>query len=404
MTFTLIVFVVVYLGMMMGSLPGLRVDRAAIALLGAIALLASGEVGQAAALASVDFGTIGLLFGLMIVSANFNLSGLYSSLADRVRSLSMGPEAFLALVIGVVGVMSAFLTNDVIAVALAPVLLQVCAVRRLNPVPFLLALAFSANAGSIATIIGSPQNMLIGERFDLSFITFMGYTTVPALVSLLVIWGILALQYRGDWSGPDHLEGEEEGKVPLDTWEASKGAIVTLVVVGIFLFTGWSRSLVALAAGGLLLANAHFRSRAMLDRVDWQLLILFIGLFIVNGALQATHLPAEWIAQLHQHGVDLQSPAWIFTATVILSDIVSNVPSVMLLLPFASEAASAPVMAVASGLSSNLIVIGSLASIIVVDAAARRGLTISARQFMRSGVPVTLASLAWSAVWLWWVA
>ena len=404
MTFTLIVFVVVYLGMMMGSLPGLRVDRAAIALLGAIALLASGEVGQAAALASVDFGTIGLLFGLMIVSANFNLSGLYSSLADRVRTLSMGPEAFLALVIGVVGVMSAFLTNDVIAVALAPVLLQVCAVRRLNPVPFLLALAFSANAGSIATIIGSPQNMLIGERFDLSFITFMGYTTVPALVSLLVIWGILAWQYRGDWSGPDHLEGEEEGKVPLDTWEASKGAIVTLVVVGVFLFTGWSRSLVALAAGGLLLANAHFRSRAMLDRVDWQLLILFIGLFIVNGALQATHLPAEWIAQLHQQGVDLQSPAWIFTATVILSDIVSNVPSVMLLLPFASEAASAPVMAVASGLSSNLIVIGSLASIIVVDAAARRGLTISARQFMRSGVPVTLVSLALSAVWLWWVA
>ena len=404
MTFTLIVFVVVYLGMMMGSLPGLRVDRAAIALLGAIALLASGEVGQSAALASVDFGTIGLLFGLMIVSANFNLSGLYSALADRVRTLSMGPEAFLALVIGVVGIMSAFLTNDVIAVALAPVLLQVCAVRRLNPVPFLLALAFSANAGSIATIIGSPQNMLIGERFDLSFTSFMGYTTVPALVSLLVIWGILALQYRGDWSGPDHLEGEEEGKVPLDTWEASKGAIVTLVVVGIFLFTGWSRSLVALAAGGLLLANAHFRSRAMLDRVDWQLLILFIGLFIVNGALQATHLPAEWIAQLHQHGVDLQSPAWIFAATVVLSDIVSNVPSVMLLLPFASEAASAPVMAVASGLSSNLIVIGSLASIIVVDAAARRGLTISARQFMRSGVPVTLASLALSAVWLWLIA
>ena len=403
MTFTLVVFGIVYLGMMMGSLPGLRVDRAAIALLGAIALLASGEVGQSEALASVDFGTIGLLFGLMIVSANFNLSGLYSSLADRVRTLRMGPRAFLAMVILIVGIMSAFLTNDVIAVALAPVLLQVCAVRQLNPIPFLLALAFSANAGSIATIIGSPQNMLIGEQFDLSFAAFMGYTAVPAFVSLAVIWGILALQYRGNWSGPDHLEGEEEARVPLDVWEASKGAIVTVLVVGIFLFTDWSRSLVALAAGGLLLANAHFRSRAMLDRVDWQLLILFIGLFIVNGALQATHLPAEWIAELHSQGVDLQSPGWIFAATVVLSDVVSNVPSVMLLLPFATQAASAPVMAVASGLSSNLIVIGSLASIIVVDAAARRGLTISAKQFMRSGVPVTLLSLALSALWLWLV-
>ena len=142
----------------------------------------------------------------------------------------------------------------------------------------------------------------------------------------------------------------------------------------------------------------------MLDRVDWQLLILFIGLFIVNGAFQATHLPAEWIAQLHQYGVDLESPAWIFGATVVLSDLVSNVPSVMLLLPFATDAASAPVMAIASGLSSHLIVIGSLASIIVVDAAARRGLVISATQFVRSGVPVTRVSLGLSAVWLWWVA
>ncbi|MCH2187285.1 citrate transporter [Myxococcota bacterium] len=402
MTFTLIVFAIVYLGMMMGSLPGLRVDRAAIALLGAIALLASGEVQETAALASIDFGTIGLLFGLMIVSANFNLAGLYSALAERVRTLKLGPRAFLALVILFTGVMSAFLTNDVIAVALAPVLLQVCVVRRLNPIPFLLALAFSANAGSIATIIGSPQNMLIGEHFNLSFAAFMGYTALPAFFSLAVIWGVLALQYNGDWTGPDQAENDQtEPMVPLDSWEATKGVVVTLAVIIIFLFAPWPRSLVALTAGGLLLANAHFRSQAMLDRVDWQLLILFIGLFIVNGALQATHLPAEWITMLREQGVNLQSPPWIFAATVILSDIVSNVPSVMLLLPFATEPASAPVMAIASGLSSNLIVIGSLASIIVVDAAARRGIRISAMKFMRSGVPITLISLALSALWLW---
>ena len=275
-------------------------------------------------------------------------------------------------------------------------------VRQLNPIPFLLALAFSANAGSIATIIGSPQNMLIGEQFNLSFATFMGYTAVPALVSLVVIWGVLALQYRDNWSGPGQAEGDEaDPAVPLDVWEATKGGVITLIVIVVFLFAPWPRSLVALTAGGLLLANAHFRSRAMLDRVDWQLLILFIGLFIVNGALQATHLPAEWISMLHEQGVNLQSPPWIFAATVVLSDIVSNVPSVMLLLPFATEPASAPVMAIASGLSSNLIVIGSLASIIVVDAAARRGIKISSIQFMRSGVPVTLISLALSALWLW---
>ena len=403
MTLTIIVFSIVYLGMMMGSLPGLRVDRAAIALLGAIALLAAGELSREEALASIDFGTLGLLFGLMIVSANFNLSGLYSALANQVRSLKMGPAAFLGVVIAVSGIMSAFLTNDVIAVALAPVLLEVCISRRLNPVPFLLALSFSANAGSIATIIGSPQNMLIGEHFHLSFAGFMSYTALPAVFSLFVIWGILARQYRGNWDLPEGLQRDSAPDRALDVWEASKGGIVTIGLIVVFLIAPWPRSLVALTAGGILLANAHFKSRSMLDRVDWQLLILFLGLFLVNGAFQATGLPQQMIERLQEGGINLENPWWIFLATTILSDLVSNVPSVMLLLPFAVDPISAPVMAIASGLSSNLLVIGSLASIIVVDTAARRGLTISSTVFMRSGVPVTLLSLGLSSLWLWWL-
>lgn len=403
MVFTVVVFAIVYLGMMMGSLPGLRVDRAAIALLGAIAILAAGELPRDEALASIDFGTLGLLFGLMIVSANFNLSGLYSALAHEVRGMDMGPQAFLGVVVAVVGIMSALLTNDVIAVALAPVLLEVCISRRLNPVPFLLALSFSANAGSIATIIGSPQNMLIGEHFHLSFASFMGYTAVPAVSSLVVIWAILVLQYRNDWSLQGDVQPSDESQRSLDVWEASKGSVVTIALVLVFLIAPWPRSLVALTAGGVLLANAHFKSQSMLDRVDWQLLILFLGLFIVNGALQATGLPHEMIVRLRDSGIELQDPSWIFLSTVVLSDVVSNVPSVMLLLPFATEPISAPLMAIASGLSSNLLIIGSLASIIVVDAAARRGMIISSRAFMRSGVPVTVLSLGVSVLWLWWL-
>jgi Na+/H+ antiporter NhaD/arsenite permease-like protein len=187
-----------------------------------------------------------------------------------------------------------------------------------------------------------------------------------------------------------------------DGWDAAKGGLVTVVLVLLFLVSSWPRDLIALAAGGVLLANARFESRSMLDRVDWQLLILFIGLFIVNGALQKTHLPQQWIADLQQVGVHLQDPAWIFVLTAVLSDVVSNVPSVMLLLPFATDPVAAPVMAIASGLSSNLIIIGSLASIIVVDAAAQRGLTISFWEFARNGIPVTLVTLALSAFWLWW--
>jgi Na+/H+ antiporter NhaD/arsenite permease-like protein len=204
----IVVFVAVYLGMMFGSIPGLKLDRAAIALIGAIALVATGVVSRQEAISSIGFGTISLLFGLMIVSANFDLSGIYSALSDRIDGLALGPRALLAVVVGLAGVMSALLTNDVVAVALAPVLLGYCIERKLNPIPFLLALACSTNVGSIVTIIGSPQNMLIGQHFHLSFTAFMGYTAVPAVVSLALVWGVIAWQYADAWQLADDIKGK----------------------------------------------------------------------------------------------------------------------------------------------------------------------------------------------------
>ena len=401
MTIVVTVFVVVYVGMILGTLPGLKVNRAAIALLGAIALLASGRIDQPEAVASVDFGTIGLLFGLMIVAASFDLSGLYSLLSRRMALMTMGPAAFLALVVALCGFTAALLTNDVIAVALAPVLLNLCIARRLNPIPYLLALACSVNAGSIATLIGSPQNMLIGQHFGLSFTGFMLYTAVPALVSLAIVWAVIVLQYRNAWQLSADVHARHPKEHPFDRWEAIKSVLVVVVLVVVFVLTDWPRGQVALAAGGIVLANAHFKSRKMLHRVDWELLVLFIGLFIVNGALHQTGLPQTWIDRLEAAGFALEQPTVLYLVTAVLSHVVSNVPGVMLLLPFASDPFAGPVMAVASGLSSNLIVIGSLASIIVVDAAAKGGLRISFRAFARTGVPITLASMLLAAGWLW---
>jgi len=401
LTIIVTVFVIVYIGMILGTLPGLKVNRAAIALLGAIALMGAGSIDQQQAIASVNFGTIGLLFGLMLVAANFDLAGLYQLLSERMTRLAMGPERFLAVVVILCGALAALLTNDVMAVALTPVLLNLCIARRLNPVPYLLALACSVNAGAIATVIGSPQNMLIAEHFELSFTGFMLYAGVPAIAALAIVWLVLALQYRGRWELSAKVKVDHHKERAFDRWEAIKGMVVVAVLVAIFVLTDWPRGQVALAAGGIVLANAHFKSRKMLHRVDWELLVLFIGLFIVNGALHQTGLPNRWIELLGAHGFVIGDPAVLYVVTAVLSDIVSNVPSVMLLLPFASDAFSGPVMAVASGLSSNLIVIGSLASIIVVDAAGARGLTISFWDFARSGIPITVASMALAAGWLW---
>ena len=401
MTVTVAVFIVVYLGMMLGRLPGLKVDRAAIALLGAIALVASNEISEQQAVGFIGSDTISLLFGLMIVSSQFTLSGLYGEVTRRLVSLHVGPRTLLALLVVVPGGMAALLTNDVVALAMAPLIVQLCVERRLNPVPYLLAMACSVNAGSTATIIGSPQNMLIGQHMDLSFGGFMIYTAAPALLALAVIWLAISFLYRNRWELSGVMQGDRVETYRFDRLESVKGLVVTAVIVGIFLFTDWPRELVALAAGGFLLMNAHFQSRKMLDHVDWQLLILFISLFVVNGAFQQTHLPQHWVDSLQTHGIDFQHPATLFVTTFLLSDLVSNVPAVMLLLPYANDAIAGPAMALAAGMASNLIIIGSIANIIVVEAAARHGITISFREHARTGVPVTLLSLLIAAGWLW---
>jgi Na+/H+ antiporter NhaD/arsenite permease-like protein len=405
MSIVLIVFVIVYFGMMLGHLPWLKVDRASIALGGAIALMAAGEMTQAEALASIDFSTIGMLFGLMLISIQFEMSGVYAGMSAAVTRLRASPPLLLALLTTLVGVLSAFLTNDVVAVAMTPVVLAMSLQRGMNPVPFLLAIAFAANAGSVATLIGSPQNMLIGERLEIPFATYSMYAAVPAVVSLVVVWGVLVVLYRSRWwldaaRGPRGDAGDVTDTPPFDRLETIKGVLVLGLVLYLFVFSDLNRGLVAAAGGAFMLFNARFMSRTMLHRVDWGLLILFIGLFIVNGAIQNTSMPQTLVADLKAAGFDLQNNDVLFGVTAILSDLVSNVPTVMLLLPYATDPHAGPLIALASGLSSNLILIGSLANIIVVDAANAKGLNVSFWEFAKSGVPIALTTLMIAWVWI----
>jgi len=400
---TLIVFLLVYLGMILGTLPWLKMDRASVALGGAVALLAAGELGQAEALASIDYGTLGMLFGLMLISVQLQVAGLYAAISGMVARLRASPPLLLALLTAMVGVLSAFLTNDVVAVAMTPVVLAIALRRGANPLPFLLAIALAANAGSVATIIGSPQNMLIAQRLDISFGGYLVYALVPALLALLVIWAVLALAYRGQWT-LDQGNAPKPDAVPepsLDLWETIKGLLVLGFILYAFVFTEWDRGMVATVAGVLMLFNARFMSRSMLERVDWDLLILFVGLFIVNGAFAKAGFATQLVTWLGGVGIDLHDADVLFAVTAVLSDITSNVPTVMLLLPFAGhDPLSGPLMALASGLASNLIIIGSLANIIVVDAAAAKGFKISFGDFAKIGLPVSAVTLAIAYLWV----
>jgi Na+/H+ antiporter NhaD/arsenite permease-like protein len=407
MTTTIVlVFVVVYLGMILGGLPFFQLDRTGIALLGAIVLVATGDVSLEEAGRSIHAPTLILLFSFMVLSAQLRLSGFYTFVTHRIAALPVSPPLLLGALIGVVGALSAVFSNDIICLAMAPVLVEACLQRRLDPLPYLLALACAANVGSALTLIGNPQNMLIGESLHLSFGGYLREAALPVLLGLAVTWGVLVLQFRGRWDCPSTLqtvqpERRAEGPADFDRWQTMKGLAVAAVLVVVFLTAPWPRELAALAGAGLLLLSRQLHSRRVMGLVDWELLVLFVGLFVVNHAFQRTGLTAEAVTRLAETGLHLEQPGPLFVLTFLLSNIVSNVPAVMLLLPLATHPLAGTLLALASTLAGNLLIVGSIANIIVVDAADRRGLRIDWRRHARVGVPVTLATLTISGAWLW---
>ncbi len=392
-SFVYVVFILVYLGMIFGRLPRLALDRTGIVVLGAIALLASGHASLEGGRSGIDVSTILLLFGFMVISAQFRLGGFYSEVSRRIAGLSGSPAALLGAVIIVSGGLSALLTNDVVCLAMTPVLGRGCIRRGLNPLPFFLALACAANIGSALTLIGNPQNMLIGQYLGLSFSGYMVFAALPSVLSLLFLQGIILALFRGKFHCP--MDVQEEPERPFDPWQTAKGGIVLGTVVLLFLFTPLPRDLVALGAAGVLLLSRTMASRRTLDTVDWQLLALFLGLFVVNGAFEAAGGLDMMKDGLSRIGVSLASPSRLYGVTTVLSNLVSNVPAVMLLLPLVRDVPEAGyILAVSSTFAGNLLIVGSIANIIVAGEAERLGIPFGWKEHARVGVPVTLASLA----------
>jgi Na+/H+ antiporter NhaD/arsenite permease-like protein len=400
----LAIFGLVYLGMILGGLPFLQLDRTGIALLGAIAVIGSEALSVEEAAQAIHLPTLILLFAFMVVSAQMRLGGFYDWVTRKLAAMPIAPPLLLGAMILAVAGLSAVFSNDIVCLAIAPVLIDACGRRRLDPVPYLLALACAANIGSAATLIGNPQNMLIGQTLHLSFAGYAAEAAAPVLIGLALTWGLIVAYARGRWGATDgtahEIERREEPEA-LDRWQTAKGLAVALLILLSFLFTPWPRDVVALTGAGVLLMSRKLHSSKMLGLVDWELLILFIGLFVVNHALQKTGLPARAVAEFAAAGLPLNQPGPLFGATFLLSNVVSNVPAVMLLLPVAQHALAGPLLALVSTLAGNLFIVGSIANIIVVDAAARRGVRIDWRRHARVGVPVTLATLAVTAAYLW---
>ncbi len=393
-------FLASYLVFAIGRLPGTKIDRPAMAVIGAVSMFALGVLTPAQAIASIDFATLVLLFSMMLIVASLHLSGFFEWVAHLVIE-HLGPRRLLPGVVFTSGILSAFLVNDVVCLVMAPLVLGVCRRMGVKPLPYLLALATASNIGSTATITGNPQNILIGSVSGIAYRDFLAHLGPVALVGLFVDWALLHWIFvRREGLSSPKPDNQPMQAVSDPQIHPAWAVTVTLGVLAGFLM-GYPPPLVAATGGALLLVQRQRSPKAIYGDVDWSLLMLFLGLFLILGGAEQAGITRELLSiaerlNLHNRG--------IFAVVVtLLSNIVSNVPAVMLLkglIPQFHDAHSAwLLLAMSSTLAGNLTITGSVANIIVVEK-ARGEAHISFLEYMKIGVPVTVITMAIGLVWL----
>ena len=410
----LVLFALIYTALAIGRVPGLRIDRVGIALVGATVMLVCGLVSfeQAFSPQCINYEALVLLFGMMVLVGVLRLSGFFEQIVAWTQTLIASPRMLLAWTIGLSGVLSAFLVNDIVCIALTPLLLRLTRRLGYDPLPHLLGLATAANIVSSATITGNPQNIIIGIHSRIAYARFTSRLLPVALVGMLIAYVLLSLLYRHRLvpQPARQREAEPASSAPQSaahTGLRNKAMLVGLATVGLFfLLPSQHLALIALAAASVLLLG-RVQPAKIYRQVDWTLLLMFAGLFIVVYTFRL-HVVETWDiprwSWLLARPVDLLS-----LVSVGLSNLVSNVPAVLLLqpvveaMPAGSQETAWLALAMSSTLAGNLTVLGSVANLIVVEAARREGEEVTFLEYARVGVPLTVLTLLVGVAWLMWV-
>jgi Na+/H+ antiporter NhaD/arsenite permease-like protein len=390
-----------YLGLAAGRVPGTRIDRAGIALVGAAAILAVGALSPRQAARAVDHHTLMLLFGMMIVAGYLRFGGAFALATDRLAARCRGPRMLLAVVIGLSGILSALLVNDVVCVALTPLVLDVCRRQRRPPLPYLIGLATAANVGSAATLTGNPQNMIIGSLSGISYTRFAARLAPVALAGLALTYGIVALVYRRQLDATAEADPVRPPRTRPHRALLIRSLAVFAVTVALF-FAGLPIDLVALAAAAVLLLLGGVRSERAFDAVDWPLLVLFASLFIVVHAFEV-HVVRPFDPG-HRNLLGDRPVLALSGLSVLLSNLVSNVPAVLLFRPLIEPMCRPEpawlALAMSSTMAGNLTVLGSVANLIVVETARRSGTELGFLEYLKVGIPLTAATTLVGVAWL----
>jgi Na+/H+ antiporter NhaD/arsenite permease-like protein len=397
----LLIFLVTYAIIVLQKIPRLHLSRAAGALLGAVAMGVSGVMTMPEIYAALDLDTISFLLGMMLLIGYLETSGFFDVVERLVLSRATNGTSLLALVVASSGLLASIFMNDTICLMLTPVILRIAARLRVPPVPYLLAMVTASNIGSVMTLVGNPQNMLIGIRSKIPFLDFLDALWPVALAGLLVDFAVIWWIYRKSlhWSATRPMPAEAVGvRLPL---------VLSLLVMAGFLgllMAGYPPQAVAMTMGALVILLESHRPSQLLLQVDWTLLLLFAGLFIVMHGVERAGVIDQLLHLTAGHLTGGSGSTATAVTAVVVSNLVSNVPAVLLLSPLLTASGATPqhwlTLAMSSTLAGNLTVIGSAANLIVFEMARRAGVTINVAEYLKVGVPVTLLSLALGWWWL----
>jgi len=393
----LTIVLVTYTGIASGHMPGLRMNRSTIVLGAAAVLIAFGILNESEAIGAIDTGTLLLLGSMMIINTNLRLAGFFDLVGYHVLKIAHTPRILLALVILASGILSAFFLNDTICVLFTPLVVTLLVRLRRDAVPYLIGLATATNVGSTATITGNPQNLMVGHTSGISYLTFLAYLAPVALVGLAICWLVIVLVFRREFQGTlDPVELEPPHIYMPLLWRTLG------IVAGLMLAFVAGAPIVSAAgvAAGLLLFS-RVRPAKLLD-IDWELLAFFGGLFVVTEALDASGISKDLFAAISP--LIAGGVVSLTAITALLSNLISNVPTVLLLrsqIPgLADPTQSWLVLAMASTLAGNLTLLGSAANLIVAEIAAQHGVKLSFGAYLKAGVPITLLTMGIGMIWL----
>ncbi len=388
------------IGVAIGRWPGLRMNRATLAFVGATLLIALGLIPLEEAYRAVDWNTIALLFGLMVINVNLRLAGFFHLVATGLIRRARTPRRLLAWIIVSSGVLSALFLNDTMALMMTPLVLELVLALRRNPLPYLVALVTAANVGSVATVMGNPQNMLVAMASGIGFVDFFVALAPIAAAGLVVIWCVIVVVYRREFAPVELMA--PIARAPRIYLPLLRKSLVATALLLVALIAGAPIPLAALGGAALLLFTRRLKPERVFREIDWSLLVFFAALFVVTGAIESSGLGAHLFAVLRPWTEG--GAASLAGVSVVLSNLVSNVPAVMLLRPVVptllDPTAAWLTVAMATTLAGNLTLLGSVANLIVAEIARRRGVPLSFSEYLKAGTPIAILTLLLGIWWL----